>query len=155
MSHRQTVALPYQNVFRVKQWPAPEPTPRDAIEQVYRSGSPPIYDRKIKPTNWLAQYTQNYLERDVISQRVKSGVANARAKGKRTGRPPLAASDFPRKFWDHLPLYTEKKISLTGFAKIVGCSRPTLYRYLETQKPLCDEKGQAPVAAAKAPGGKG
>lgn len=95
------------------------------------------------------------MERDIISQRVKSGVANARAKGKRLGRPPLAASDFPRKFWDHLPLYKEKKISLTGFAKIMGCSRPTLYRYLGTLKPLCDGKGQAPVAAAGVPGGNG
>lgn len=38
-----------------------------AFEQIFRGGYPPIYDRNINPTNWYAQYTQSYLERDVRS----------------------------------------------------------------------------------------
>lgn len=67
LSRREIAALPNQDVFRVKQWPAPEPTTQNVFEQVFRGGYPPIHDRKIKPSNWLAQYTQSYLERDVRS----------------------------------------------------------------------------------------
>ncbi|ETJ19738.1 Resolvase [human gut metagenome] len=37
------------------------------------------------------------LDRNIISQRVKSGVANARANGKVVGRPTLKLSDIPKK----------------------------------------------------------
>jgi len=39
--------------------------PGDPFAHIFRGGYPPIYDRGIKPTNWYAQYTQSYLERDV------------------------------------------------------------------------------------------
>ncbi|MBR7145204.1 MAG: ATP-binding protein [Lentisphaeria bacterium] len=39
--------------------------PASAFEQIFRGGYPPIYDRNIQATNWYAQYTQSYLERDV------------------------------------------------------------------------------------------
>ncbi|MDD4538128.1 MAG: ATP-binding protein [Lentisphaeria bacterium] len=35
------------------------------FEQIFKGGFPPLYDRRIVPTHWLAQYTQSYLERDV------------------------------------------------------------------------------------------
>ena len=35
------------------------------------------------------------LERNIISQRVKSGMENAKAKGKTIGRPPTTAEDIP------------------------------------------------------------
>lgn len=38
-----------------------------AVKQIFRGGYPPVYARNIKPTNWYAQYTQSYLERDVRS----------------------------------------------------------------------------------------
>jgi len=34
-------------------------------EHVFKGCFPPLYDRELEPTDWLAQYTQTYLERDV------------------------------------------------------------------------------------------
>lgn len=34
-------------------------------EHVLKGSFPPLYDRNLEPTDWLAQYTQTYLERDV------------------------------------------------------------------------------------------
>lgn len=41
-------------------------------------------------------------ERDIIRERVKAGIANARAKGKNHGRPIIAADkkEEAKKFWD-------------------------------------------------------
>jgi predicted AAA+ superfamily ATPase len=38
-----------------------------AFERIFKGGYPPVYDRNIKPTDWYAQYTQSYLERDIRS----------------------------------------------------------------------------------------
>lgn len=70
------------------------------------------------------------MEREMLSERVKSGMANARAMGKTIGHPRLRMSDIPQKFWKHYPSLKEKKLSLTDLAKIVGVSRPTIYRYI-------------------------
>ena len=71
------------------------------------------------------------MERDMISERVRSGMANARAKGKKIGHPKLRMSDIPQKFWKHYDSFKEKKISLTELATLVGVSRPTIYRYVD------------------------
>lgn len=70
------------------------------------------------------------LERNMISNRVKSGVANARAKGKRLGRPTLRFEQLPKKVLDNHELYTGGVISKVAYAKICGISRPTLDKYL-------------------------
>ena len=70
------------------------------------------------------------MERDIISQRVKSGIKNAAAKGKRIGRPKLTTRDIPEKFWKHLGLFKEKKITISEYARLLGCSRTTIYKYL-------------------------
>ena len=48
------------------------------------------------------------LERNMISQRVKSGVANARAKGKIVGRPKKKLKDVPQKVKDMYDLFNEE-----------------------------------------------
>ena len=76
------------------------------------------------------------MERDIISQRVKSGMQNARAKGKQIGRPKRSITTLPDKFIRFYPLYESRKITATEFAKLVGCARKTIYNYLKTyQKP--------------------
>ena len=40
------------------------------------------------------------MKRDIISQRVKSGMDNARAKGKKIGRPTVTAEDLPLNFYN-------------------------------------------------------
>lgn len=74
------------------------------------------------------------LERNMISQRVKSGIANARAKGKIVGRPQLTIKDIPQKVVDMHDLYRNGTISKTDYAKICNISRPTLDKYLQLIK---------------------
>lgn len=70
------------------------------------------------------------LELSMIRERVKSGVANARAKGKKLGRPILTRESVPNDFYKHYPLYTSKKINKKEFAALIGVARTTLDRYL-------------------------
>ena len=70
------------------------------------------------------------IERNMISQRVKSGIANARSKGKRVGRPQLKLSDIPSKVVKSYELYSDGSISKVEYARICGISRPTLDKYL-------------------------
>ena len=71
------------------------------------------------------------LERDMISARVKSGMANAKAKGKTIGRPTLTIESVPAKVKDIYKLYKNKSITKTDYAKICDVSRPTLDKYLK------------------------
>ena len=70
------------------------------------------------------------IERNMISQRVKSGIANARSKGKRVGRPPLKLADVPAKVIKSYELYQNGSISKVDYAHMCGISRPTLDKYL-------------------------
>lgn len=70
------------------------------------------------------------MERDIISQRVKSGIENARAKGKKLGRPKVDASSLPDKFVKCYSMYKSGNINVTDFANLLGCSRTTIYKYI-------------------------
>ena len=70
------------------------------------------------------------MERDIISQRVKSGIKNAVAKGKKVGRPKVTIKSLPDKFWKLYQLYETKEINITEFAKLMNCTRVTMYKYL-------------------------
>ena len=74
------------------------------------------------------------LEHDMICSRVKSGVANARAKGKQIGRPQLTINDIPDKVKKYYEMYTNGDISKTDYAKMCDISRPTLDKYLSIIK---------------------
>ena len=71
------------------------------------------------------------LERKLTIQRVKSGVANAKAKGIRLGRPPVTKKDLPQTFLDYYPTYQAGSITKAEYARLCSLSRPTLYRYLD------------------------
>lgn len=70
------------------------------------------------------------IERNMISQRVKSGIANARSKGKQVGRPHLKPSDVPAKVIKSYELYQNGSISKVDYARMCSISRPTLDKYL-------------------------
>lgn len=70
------------------------------------------------------------LERNLISARVKSGLDNARAKGKALGRPKTDKDDIPQVFYKHYPLYKEGKLNKVELAKVCGLSYPTIYKYI-------------------------
>lgn len=71
------------------------------------------------------------MERDMISQRVKSGMRNAVAKGRRIGRPRTTVQTLPPKFWKYNGLYKSGELTISEYAKLLGCSRTTLYKYLQ------------------------
>lgn len=71
------------------------------------------------------------LERNMISERVKSGMDNARVKGKIIGRPKTTKDNIPDIVKKHYSLYKEKKINKSEYAKLCNISRVTLYKYIE------------------------
>ena len=70
------------------------------------------------------------LELRIIRERVRSGVANARAKGRRIGRPQTTADDIPAAFLRHYPSYKAGKMNLSELARICDLSRTTVYKYI-------------------------
>ena len=70
------------------------------------------------------------LERNMISQRVKSGMANAAAKGKAIGRPATTADNIPPAFYKHYPQYKAGKLNKAELARVCELSYPTIYKYL-------------------------
>ena len=70
------------------------------------------------------------LELSMIRARVKSGMANAKAKGKPIGRPPTTKEDIPAAFFRHYPAYASGQMNLSEFARVCRLSRPTIYKYL-------------------------
>ena len=70
------------------------------------------------------------LELSIIRARVKSGMQNAIAKGKRVGRRPTTKDDIPAVFYKHYPAYVAGKMNVSELARICELSRPTVYKYL-------------------------
>ena len=70
------------------------------------------------------------LERNMISQRVKSGMENAKAKGKTIGRPAVTADTIPAIFYKHYPKYKKGEINKAEFSRLCDLSYPTIYKYL-------------------------
>lgn len=71
------------------------------------------------------------LERNIISQRVKSGMANAKSKGSKIGRPQTTKENIPDKFWKYYKLYKNNQINISEFSRILDCSRTTIYKYIK------------------------
>ena len=74
------------------------------------------------------------LELNMIRARVKSGMANARAKGARIGRPRLTQDGIPAIFYRHYPAYAEGRLNIAELARVCGISRTTAYKYIEMVK---------------------
>lgn len=70
------------------------------------------------------------MERNIISQRVISGMKNAVAKGVKIGRPEVTKDNLPDKFWKYYSLYQKGDMSITDFAKVLDASRTTIYKYI-------------------------
>ena len=70
------------------------------------------------------------LELSIIRARVRSGMANAKEKGRRIGRPQTTKEDIPAVFYRHYPAYSAGKLNISELARVCGLSRPTVYKYL-------------------------
>lgn len=71
------------------------------------------------------------MERNIISQRVKSGMKNAAAKGVKIGRPEVTKDNLPDKFWKYYSLYRRGGLTITDFSKVLDASRTTIYKYIK------------------------
>ena len=71
------------------------------------------------------------LELSIIRARVRSGMENAKSKGKRIGRPQTTKDDIPLLFYKHYPAFASGQMNVSEFARICGLSRPTVYKYLK------------------------
>ena len=65
-------------------------------------------------------------ERDLIRERTKAGLAAARARGRKGGRPP-GVDEKKRK--TALALKADPRLSISEICSIVGISRNTYYKY--------------------------
>jgi len=45
--------------------------------------------------------------------------------------PSLTVDALPDKFWKYYHLYQSRQITLTDIAKLMDCSRTTIYKYIE------------------------
>ena len=71
------------------------------------------------------------LERNIISERVKSGVQNAKAKGKVLGRRKTTIENIPAIFYKYYPKFKNNEISKIELSRLTNLSYPSIYKYLK------------------------
>ena len=83
------------------------------------------------------------VERDLISERTKEGLAAARAKGRLLGRPKgaLGKSKLDGKE-EEIRILLQKQVSKASIAKIVGISKTALHHFINSRK--LDPKASQP-----------
>ena len=69
------------------------------------------------------------LELAMIRTRVRSGIENARAKGKQIGRPQVSKEDIPASFLRHYPAHKNGQLNISELARVCDISRTTAYKY--------------------------
>jgi DNA invertase Pin-like site-specific DNA recombinase len=69
-------------------------------------------------------------ERDLISERTREGLASARARGRKGGRPPKSSKDMELA----LKMHDNQNYSISEIVKATGIGKSTLYRYLHSRK---------------------
>ena len=70
------------------------------------------------------------LELRIIRERVRSGMANAKNKGVKLGRPQTTVDQIPQIFYRHYPSFKSGSMNLSEFARVCGLSRTTVYKYV-------------------------
>lgn len=75
-------------------------------------------------------------EREIISERTKAGLASARARGRKGGRPKGLSKENLSKAKAIKVLFDKQDKTMEEIAKVVGLSRSTCYRYLEIANSL-------------------
>ena len=91
-----------------------------------RSGQPdPMSEAFLQMAGVFSQ-----LELSMIRMRVRSGMANARVKGKQIGRPQVTVDSIPAIFLRHYPAYRNGALNVSELARVCGVSRTTVYKYI-------------------------
>ena len=68
------------------------------------------------------------LELSRIQMRVRSAMTNARAKGKRIGRPQVTVEDLPNVFLRHYPAHRKGALNVSELTRVCDLSRKTVYK---------------------------
>jgi DNA invertase Pin-like site-specific DNA recombinase len=71
------------------------------------------------------------MERELIVERVREGISKAKSHGTRSGKPigrPIRT--FPSRWEKYYDQWKRDEITAVEFARLVGMSRPSLYRYI-------------------------
>lgn len=71
------------------------------------------------------------LERNMISERIKSGMANAKAKGKQISRGKTTKDDIPLSFQRYYNQYKQGTLNISELARLANVTRPTAYKYIK------------------------
>ena len=71
------------------------------------------------------------LELAMIRARVRSGMANAKAKGAQIGRPQTTMDDIPASFLRHYNAYKKGQLNVSELARVCDISRTTTYKYID------------------------
>ena len=74
------------------------------------------------------------MERNILSQRVKSGMENAKAKGAVIGRPTVTIDNLPPLFLKHYHKYRDKLINQEELARLCEVSRQSVVKYIKIYK---------------------
>lgn len=91
-----------------------------------RSGQPdPMSEAFLQMAGVFSQ-----LELSMIRMRVRSGMANARAKGKRIGRPQVTVESIQAIFLRHYPAYKSGHLNISELSRVCDLSRTTIYKYI-------------------------
>ncbi len=69
-------------------------------------------------------------ERNLIKERTAAGLAAARARGKKGGRPKALSSEKAKMA---ISLYNEKRHSIASICNTLQITKPTLYKYLKNK----------------------
>jgi DNA invertase Pin-like site-specific DNA recombinase len=69
------------------------------------------------------------LERDIISERTKTGLASARARGRKGGRPRVKKEQIELA----IKMYRSKEYTIKEIVKATGIAQSTLYNYLRRE----------------------
>ena len=99
-------------------------------------------------------------ERDLIRERTTAGLAAARARGRKGGRPRATAFTDPKQAALARALYADGRHSVSDICRTLKVSRATLYRYLrrERDKPGQESeqegRGELPSVSPPAPRGQ-
>jgi DNA invertase Pin-like site-specific DNA recombinase len=71
-------------------------------------------------------------ERNLIQERTRAGLAAARARGKKGGRPKVLDEEQIKLL---IRLYNERELSIKEICRMMNISKPTLYNYLRFSLP--------------------
>ncbi|HEU5103476.1 MAG TPA: recombinase family protein [Roseiflexaceae bacterium] len=75
-------------------------------------------------------------ERDLIRERTQAGLAAARVRGRKGGRPRASGLNDERKRAIAQSLYNDKQNSIAMICQTLHVSRATLYRHVKTKRTI-------------------